>query len=440
MDNRLRLFPQGTTITPDGQLKLRDYRVVDLVAQYGTPLYVYDVGTIQQQIEAYQQGLATYAGQSRLTYACKAYLNTALAHLMSQIGLGLDVSSPGEIFVARHGGANPALMHLHGNNKSVSDLKTALRHNVGRIVVDNATELHQLIELVREHKRPVKIWLRINPDLAIRTHHGYTATGSATSKFGLLLVEAEKIAHSLLKYSTGLELCGFHVHVGSHFTDATLLYQAVEKLLDLAVKLQQQYDWQLRELCPGGGWAVPYHPDDPPMPITPFVTELVTQIEVGCQARQLSFPKLILEPGRSLIAPAGVALYTIGGRKTRGKPYPQLSVDGGLADNIRTAMYQANYTALLANWANSPYQETVQIVGSYCESGDMLIEQVELPPAIVGDILAIPVAGAYHLSMSSNYNAALRPAVLFIDQGEVLLVQRREVLLDLTRRDINPYH
>jgi len=439
MDNRLRLFPQGTTITPDGQLKLRNYQVVDLVDQYGTPLYVYDVGTIRRQIKAYKRGLASYAGKSHLTYASKAYLNTALAHLMSQAGLGLDVSSLGEIFVARHGGVNPAMIHLHGNNKTLSDLKAALRHNIGRIVVDNATELHQLTELVREHQRPVKIWLRINPDLAIQTQHAYTITGTAVSKFGLSLVEVEKIAQSLLQQSTGLELYGFHVHLGSHFVDSTPLYEAMEKLLDLAMMLQQQYHWQLRELCLGGGWGVPYHPNDPLIPITSFVAGLVKQLEVACQARQLSFPKLILEPGRSLIAPAGVVLYTIGGRKTHGKLYPQLSVDGGLADNIRPAMYQAKYTALLANWANSPHQETVQIVGSYCESGDVLINQIELPPAIVGDILAIPVAGAYHLSMSSNYNGSLRPAVLFIDQGEALLVQRREVLPDLIRRDINPY-
>jgi diaminopimelate decarboxylase len=207
-------------------------------------------------------------------------------------------------------------------------------------------------------------------------------------------------------------------------------------LLDLAASLHENHEWELQELCPGGGWGVPYHPDDPPMPVEPFMAGVVEAVVNGCQQRGLPLPELILEPGRSLVAQAGVALYTVGGRKVIPGVRTYVSVDGGLADNPRPALYQARYTALLANRANEAETEIVAIAGPFCETSDILIESVGLPLATPGDILAVPVAGAYQLSMSSNYNAALRPAVLFIDSEEVRLVQRRETFEDLVLRDV----
>jgi diaminopimelate decarboxylase len=214
------------------------------------------------------------------------------------------------------------------------------------------------------------------------------------------------------------------------------MVKAVERLLNLAVRWREIYGWEMQELCPGGGWGVPYHPADPLMPIEPFVTSLVAAIAEGCRRRDLLLPTVILEPGRSLVAQAGVALYTVGGRKKIPGVRTYVSIDGGLADNPRPALYQAKYTALLANRANEPEIETVAVAGPFCESGDVLIQAVDLPIAAPGDVLAVPVAGAYQLSMSSNYNAALRPAVIFIDGTELKLVQRRETFEDLVARDV----
>jgi diaminopimelate decarboxylase len=442
MSAKLSLFPQGVAIDPSGQLTLRGHRATDLARHYGTPLYIYDLGTIRWQIAAYRQALTAYPGPTRLTYASKAFLCTALARLMTAEGVGLDVASAGEIFIGQRGGANPAHMHLHGNNKSRLDLETALSVGVGQIVLDNAAELALLGELVAERRRPVDLWLRLTPGVAVETHHRYTVTGGVDSKFGFSLAEAKQTAERLLQRSATeinsprLNLTGLHLHLGSHFYDAEPVAEAVDRLLDLAKLLREGYNWEMQTLCPGGGWGVPYHPTDPPMPIEPFVGGLVEAVKLGCARRNLPRPELVLEPGRSLVAQAGVALYRVGGRKVTPSGRTYVSVDGGLADNPRPALYQARYTALLANRAGEPETETVAIAGPFCESGDVLIEAVDLPPAQPGDLVAVPVSGAYQLSMGSNYNAALRPAVVFLDEGEVRLVQRRETLEDLVRRDI----
>jgi diaminopimelate decarboxylase len=433
---KLSLFPHHTAIDAEGQLTFQGHRAADLARQYGAPLYLYEVETIRRQIKTYRQSLARYSGQARLTYASKAFQGTALARLMTAEGVGLDVASAGEIFIARHGGADPAEMHMHGNNKTIQDLAYALQAGVGRIVLDNEAELERLVQLARERRQQVKIWLRITPGVAVEVHR-YMMTGAVDSKFGFPLAEAEAVAGRLLSdpAAEAVQLTGLHIHLGSHFHDAEPVAEALDMLLELALSLREKYGWQLHELCAGGGWGVPYHPEDPPMPVDPFVAGLIAAVEYGCQRRGLPLPTFILEPGRSLVAQAGVALYTVGGRKVIPGVRTYVSIDGGLADNPRPALYQARYTALLANRAQEPEVETVAIAGPFCESGDVMIQAVTLPIARPGDILAVPVAGAYHLAMGSNYNAALRPAVIFIEGDEVKLVQRRETLEDLVRRD-----
>lgn len=436
MPNKLSLFPLHTAITAEDQLTLNGHTVVELTQQFGTPLYVYDVATIHRQIQSYRQGLARYAGSSRLTYASKAFLCTALVRLMTDAGVGLDAASAGEIFIARQGGADPAEMHLHGNNKSALDLSEALRAGVGRIVVDNEDELKLLTQMAADRGQPVKIWLRVTPNVAVETVHEYTVTGTADSKFGFPLAVVDRVVRELLSPNSPVELTGLHVHLGSHFHDAGPVAQALERLLDLAAGWRNEFGWSFSELCAGGGWGVRYHPDDPPMPVEPFVAGVAAAVEHGCHLRNLPLPQLILEPGRSLVAQAGVALYTVGGHKVIPGGRTYVSIDGGLADNPRPALYRASYTAVLANRAGEPETETVAIAGPYCETGDILIQVVDLPVARPGDILAVPVAGAYQLAMGSNYNAALKPAVVFCEGEEVRLVQRRETFEDLIRRDV----
>jgi len=438
MSEKLSLFPRSATVDTQGQLRLGHHRPEDLATQFGTPLYLYDVGTVRQQIAAYRRGLARYAGPSRLTYASKAFLCTALAQLMAAEGVGLDVASAGELFIGQRGGANPADMHLHGNNKTRLDLQRALEAGVGRIVVDNTDELTLLAHLAGGRSQPVSIWLRVTPDLAVETHHRYTVTGAADSKFGIPLAQAETVAGEILAQtqSSPLRLAGLHCHLGSHFHNAQPVAQAAGRLLDLANSLREKYGWQMAELCAGGGWGVRYHPNDPPMPVEPFVAGVVAAVESECQKRGLSLPTLILEPGRSLVAQAGVALYRVGARKRLPGVRTYVSVDGGLGDNPRPALYQAQYTAVLANRAAEAESESVAIAGPFCESGDVLIQAVDLPPAQPGDLLAVPVAGAYQLAMSSNYNGFRKPAVVFIDGEAVRLVQRRQSFEDLVGRDV----
>ncbi|MBI1879949.1 MAG: hypothetical protein HYR94_17315, partial [Chloroflexi bacterium] len=269
MFNKLSLFPQNTTVDADGYLTLRGHRAVDLVARFGTPLYVYDIQTIRDRINSYRWALADYPGPARLTYASKAFLCSALARLMMAEGVGLDVASAGEIFIARCGGADPAHMHMHGNNKTRLDLSEALQAGVGRIVVDHAAELELLTQLAVEQSQPANIWLRITPDVAVETHHRYTVTGAADSKFGFPIGETEVVAGEILagerrsggageqtpnpapplgaprsavpRPSAPLRLKGLHVHLGSHFHDAEPVAEAVERLLDLAVRLREVY-------------------------------------------------------------------------------------------------------------------------------------------------------------------------------------------------------
>ena len=307
---KLSLFPRAAGLDTEGHLTLHGHRAADLAEQYGTPLYIYDTETIRYQIKLYRRGLARYPGPSRLTYASKAFQCTALAALLAGEGVGFDVASAGEIFIARHGGADPADMHLHGNNKTVQDLSEALRTGVGRIVVDNLDELRLLHKMASKIGRPVEIWLRITPDVAVDTIHHYTLTGAADSKFGFSLDQAQQAAHQLLTGSESpLRLVGLHIHLGSHFHDAGPVADAFEKLLDLTISLREKYGWRLQEFCAGGGWGVRYHPDDPPMPVEPYVLGIVQALEDGCRKRALPWPCLILEPGRSLVAQAGIALY-----------------------------------------------------------------------------------------------------------------------------------
>jgi diaminopimelate decarboxylase len=434
MNPKLSLFPLGTDTDLVGQLTFRGHNAVELARQFGTPLYIYDIDTIRHNINIYRQSLGAYSGATSLTYASKAFLCAALARLMAEEDVGLDVSSAGEIFVARSGGGEPAKMHLHGNNKSRLDLEYALDAGVGQIVVDNQAELALLAHLAQEYGKSVKVWLRVTPGIAVETHHRYTVTGTADSKFGIPSDQLDGVAAQIVD-SPQLRLTGLHMHLGSHFYNAKPVAAAIERLLDVAVSLREKYGIEVTDLCPGGGWGVPYHPSDPPMHIEPFVTDVVTALQDNCQRRGLPLPHLILEPGRSLVAQAGVALYSVGSRKVIPNVRTYVGIDGGLADNPRPALYQARYTAVLANRTTEAATETVSIAGPFCESGDILIDEVDLPPATPGDVLAVPVAGAYQLSMGSNYNGARRPAVLFVDGDNVRLVQRRETFEDLLRLD-----
>lgn len=439
MDQSIKaILPHTAAYDEAGELGLAGVSLAGLAAAFGTPLYVYDVATMDAAAAAYAHALQkSYPGAWQVAYAAKAWLSTAMARWADTHQLGLDVVSGGELAIALAAGFPAERIHFHGNNKTRAELAQALANDVGSIVVDHPGELAILDELARSQGRRQAIWLRVNPDVDVDTH-GHTRTGHATSKFGLSLADgtAEAVARQALRLE-GVRLTGLHCHVGSQFREAGPLVLAVERLLALAASLAAHTGWQPEDLSPGGGWAVPYHPDQGAglVPVEAYVPLVAQAVIDGCRGHGLALPRLVLEPGRSLVARAGVAVYTVGAVKQAGD-VTYVFVDGGLADNPRPALYGARYLALLANRKGDGVPQRVHVAGPYCETGDVLIHDLDLPPARPGDLLAVPAAGAYQLSMSSNYNAARRPAVVWVENGHARLVQRRETVEDLLAREV----
>jgi diaminopimelate decarboxylase len=413
-------------------LSLGGLDAATLAREYGTPLYVYDEATIRAQCRAFRAAFTRRWRECAVAYAAKAYLSPALCALLAAEGLELDAASAGEIGVARACGYPAERIHLHGNFKPDAELAYALEAGVGRIVIDSLDELARVEALARARGQSAAIWLRLNPDVATDTH-AYTQTGHASTKFGLDLASGAAIeAARRARASDALDLVGLHAHAGSQLFDVTPVAAVVRILGELAATLRESLGITIRELSPGGGLAVAYAPDQETPEIEAYaaaVTQALVDVTERCRLGPL---RLAVEPGRTIVARSGVALYTVGPRKqTPGATF--LAVDGGMGDNPRPALYAARYWAALVDRMTASDEETVCVVGRYCESGDVLVAEVALPRARPGEVLAIPVSGAYHLPLASNYNLVPRPAVLFVGDGQARLVRRRETLDDLLR-------
>ncbi len=433
-----RLLPDTTTFSSDGVLHIAEHAVPDLTRKYGTPLYVFDRQTIVNACKSYVRAFQTYydASAVQILYASKAYLSPLIARLMAEQGLGLDVVSGGELVVAKRAGFPMQDVSFHGNNKSEEELRLALQFGVGRIVLDNWSELERLTNIVGGSGMMQKpgVLLRVAPDVQTDTHR-YLQTGHAASKFGFPLAEA-KIAMTRIVRQGELRLLGLHAHTGTMLREVRPYQECLERLLVVANEVSQETDWWPEEISPGGGWAI----DVPGDLSTPAVDVLAKALQESmAQAMNAlggtrAVPRLIIEPGRSIIGRAGVAVYRVGARKPTAGGITYLFVDGGMADNIRPALYGARYTALAVERAFAVVEEEVCVAGRYCESGDMLIERVMLPRMSEGELLALPGCGAYCLPMASNYNLVPRPAVLLVDEGEMEVMERRETYDDLLAR------
>ena len=428
--NRLSLFPITTKIEKDN-LTIAGHDLASLSDANGTPLYIYDRATLDASAKSYTDALAAYyPASAHITYAGKAFLCKAVAEWTQTHDLYVDCTGEGEIAIAIAPGVPREHILVHGVNKSVADLQAAIKH-AGTIVVDNLTELSRIKDLfpTPDSQYP-NLWLRLLPGVAVHTHHVATQTGQHDSKFGMTREELREAVKFCREYD--LPLKGIHFHQGSNFRDPEPLIPAIEMALDLAKEVGFTDEWHF---CPGGGWGVAYHENELPNPsVESYVRGIAEAVIEGCQQRGLEFPHLHLEPGRSLVARAGVAIYRVGAVKKRGEK-TWLLTDGGMADNPRFALYGARYSCLPVSGVGRERSERVSIAGPYCESGDIVIEDLPMPKVEEGELIAIPVAGAYHLSMSSNYNGARRPAVLMLEEGKAELIQRRETMEDLLRRD-----
>lgn len=430
------ILPTSARVNAAGHLELGGCDTVALTKEFGTPLYVFCEAELRARARSYTRTLAAIYPHSTVLYATKAWANVALLRLLAEEGLGFDVVSGGELYAVKRAGAALDSVYFHGNNKSLAELREALDWGVGRIVVDSAHELDVLEALGRQRSVRPAILLRISPGVEAHTHD-FLKTGILDSKFGFPLVtgQAEEVVARAAR-SPYVELLGLHCHIGTQIFDLEPFREAVARVLAFAGQTTRRYGYALREFSPGGGYGIRYtRADDPPdlavaaRSVAEAVRDLATQ-------HGLPLPRLLLEPGRSIVGPAGVALYTVGARKEIPGVRTYVSVDGGMGDNIRPAIYGAQYEALVANRPEAARDEVVTIAGKYCESGDILIRDIALPRLAAGDVLAVPSSGAYCLAMASNYNLNPRPAVVLVRDGQARLIRRRETYEDMVACDV----
>jgi diaminopimelate decarboxylase len=429
------VFPESAFVTHDDRLGIAECVVGDLAAEFGTPLYVFDEATIRSRARRFRDALAAgYPGRSTVCYAAKAYCAPWLLALLVEEDLGLDVVSGGELYAATTVDFPRNRIYFHGNNKGEDELELALDEGIGRVVVDNHDEIRLLGRLAAARGIRQAVLIRVGPAVHADTH-AHLHTGGVDTKFGLGISTgqaAEGVRAVLAEPS--LDLRGLHAHIGSQIPDLEPYRAAIDRVFAFAAEMRAETSFELSELSPGGGFFVRYTPEATRVEAHVMVRELAETI--AASARHHGFgdrlPDLTIEPGRSMIATSAVALYRVGSVKAIPGSRTYVAVDGGMADNMRPTAYGATYTAVLADRVSSDGGGTeVAIAGKYCESGDVLVQRVQLPMPRAGEIVAVPAAGAYQLSMASNYNMAPRPAVVAVANGRARLVRRRETYADL---------
>jgi diaminopimelate decarboxylase len=425
-------------INEAGHLEIGGCDAVDLVRQFGTPLYVMDETLLRDNCRAYVESFRQNYPNFEVIYASKVFSTMAMCRLVAEEDMGLDVVSGGELYTALASDFPAGRIYFHGNNKTPHELEMALEARVGYYVVDNFYEMELLNELARQRKVKARILIRVSPGIDAHTHH-YIKTGMLDSKFGLAIANGQAMMG--VEKALGLkniEFKGIHCHIGSQIFDLNSYREAAKTMITFVRDIRNQTGCVCEQLNLGGGLGIYYSEGDAPRPIPELVAQITTTVREMAAEFDLPLPKIIVEPGRSIVGMAGTTLYTIGSIKDIPGIRTYVAVDGGMTDNIRPALYQAKYEAAIANKMNLPAENTVSIAGKCCESGDMLIWDVELPPAVSGDILAVSSTGAYNYSMASNYNRNTRPAVVFVRGGRAELVVRRESYEDLIRNDIVP--
>ena len=405
--------------------------LVELARRHGTPLYVYDEATVRQRAREY---VAAMDGAGQVLYSAKAFASPRFLRAVAEEGLGLDVVSAGELHLALKSDFPRDRIHFLGNNKSLEDLEAAYRTGA-TIVIDGDHEFEVLRQVVPEGRR-TPVMLRLSPGVKPDTHD-HISTGQLDSKFGFSIESgaARRAVEQALEHPR-LELVGLHSHIGSQIFALGAYADAMEIMLDLLVQLRDELGFEPHKLGAGGGLGIAYtRNDDPPTPRF-FVETVRSALVAGCERRGLRVPQLVVEPGRSIAGPAGIALYTVGSIKEIPGVRSYVAVDGGMGDNIRPKLYGARYEAFLASGPDRATVGKVTIAGKYCESTDILITDIEMPSLQPGDVIAVPAAGAYCLAMASNYNGMPRPEVLMLRDGEALVMRRRETLDDLVAAEV----
>jgi diaminopimelate decarboxylase len=429
---KLSLYPITAEVNEKDHLIIGSCDSVALAEEFGTPLYVFDELSVRQRCAEFREEFGKRYSDTTVCYSAKAFTNKAMFLIIKEEGLDLDVVSGGELAIARSVDFPMDRVHFPGNNKSAEELEMAIQYGIGHIVVDNLYELNVLKEMAG--KRKVNILLRLNPGIDPHTHK-YNTTGIVDSKFGLTRSTWDE-AMDIALASPNLNLNGLHFHIGSGIFETEPYLKSVDVVLDYAAAIKQKHNFETRTLSIGGGFGVQYTLEAEPPTISAFAESITDTIVNKCRELKLSLPRLLIEPGRAIAAQAGVALYRVGVIKDIPGIRRYASVDGGMGDNIRPALYGAWHEAVVANKVTEKEDGKVTISGKFCESGDILITDISLPPVTAGDIIAMAGCGAYCLPMASNYNASFRPAIVMVREGRARLIRRRETLEDLTRCDL----
>lgn len=427
------LLPLTAKVNSQDHLEIGGCDVTELVEMFGSPLYIMDEHSIRAACRQYREGFANhYSGDSLVIYASKALNCLGICALVASEGLGIDVASGGELYTALQAGGSPEKIYLHGNNKSRLELQEAI--NCGcTIVADNWLELKTLAELA-SGKAP-KVMLRITPGIECHTHE-YIRTGHLDSKFGFDPNQVQEV-FNFLQQTPNLDFVGLHAHIGSQIFErqphqdlASVLVDWLKQAMDLGLPV--------RELNVGGGLGIRYTEADDPPSIGEWTQAVAKAVEAACQEAEIALPKLICEPGRSLVGTTGITAYTVGSQKIVPETRTYIAVDGGMSDNARPITYESVYRSLLANQMSASATETVTVAGKHCESGDVLIKEAMLPPTTAGDTLVVMSTGAYGYSMASNYNRLLRPAMVLVHEGNADVIIDRETYQDLIAQDRLP--
>ena len=425
-------------VNEQGHLTISGCDTVDLAKEYGTPLYIMDEGLIREHCRSFRESMDKYyGGQGLVCYASKAFCCKAMCRIMLEEGLGLDVVSEGELYTALSVGFPPEKLCFHGNNKTDHELSYALENGVGRIIVDNIYELERLDRLAEKTGRTANIMYRIKPGIDAHTHN-FIMTGQIDSKFGFALETGE--AYEAVKKAidcSHINLVGLHCHIGSQIFDIDPFVKAAEVMLTFIAKIKDELGFEVKELNLGGGFGIRYTEEDAPVGYDKYMEKVSEKVKEVCAEKNIKLPFILIEPGRSIAAPAGITLYTVGGRKEIPNIRTYVSVDGGMGDNPKYALYQSKYDVEVANKANLPKTETVTVAGKCCETGDLIGEGMPIQPVEPGDILAVLATGAYNYSMSSNYNRIPKPPVVMIRDGKSRVVVKRETFEDIVRNDID---
>ncbi|WFR60354.1 diaminopimelate decarboxylase [Paenibacillus amylolyticus] len=433
------MYLHGTSkINAQGHLEIGGVDATDLKEQFGTPLYVVDEQLVRERCREYMEAFRASGLGFQVAYASKAFCVMAMCALAAEEGLSLDVVSDGELFTALQAGFPAERIHFHGNNKTLEEIEMALDAEIGCFVVDNFNELHLLQAVAADKNRNVNILLRVTPGVEAHTHE-YISTGQTDSKFGFDIGNGTAFeAIELASKQSNLVLLGVHSHIGSQIFEVEGFQMAVKRVAEFAASVYERLNVAFKVVNLGGGFGIRYIDGDTPLEVAQYVKAITDAAKNHFAQIGYAVPEIWVEPGRSIVGEAGTTLYTVGTSKDIPGVRKYVAVDGGMTDNPRPALYESKYEAVLANRANEAAQETVSVAGKCCESGDMLIWDLDLPKVESGDLLAVACTGAYNYSMASNYNRIRRPAVVFVKDGQGDVVVRRETYQDIIQNDLVP--